>query len=218
VNGRGDINRDMATSFSVRLLLIRHGLTDWNESGRLLGRTEVGLNARGRTQADAVAEALRDWALHAVLCSPQRRTQETAARIASLHGLTVDTEPELDEVWLGRWQGKTLDEISEDPDLYRYFEDSTYVCDAIEPTVQVQERVVRLVERRRGELSGRTVALVSHGDPLRLLLAHYLSIDLPRFRCLTVTPGSVSVLKIGSRGSRLVTLNWKPGVLKDVLS
>jgi broad specificity phosphatase PhoE len=205
-------------SSSLRLLLLRHGLTDWNETGRLLGRIEVGLNQRGIAQAEAAAEALRNCPLHAVLSSPQRRTQETAAPLATSHGISVQTEPALDEVWLGRWQGKTLDEISEDPDLHRYIEDPTYVCDAIEPTPQVQGRVVALVERLRAEATGQTVALVSHGDPLRALLAHYLSIDLHLFRCLTVAPGSVSVLKVGSRGSRLLTLNWKPGVLKEVLS
>lgn len=202
---------------SLRLLLVRHGLTDWNETGRLLGRIEIGLNQRGIAQAEAAAEALRAWPLYAVLCSPQRRTQETAVRIASVHGLTVQTEPALDEVWLGRWQGKSLDQISDDPDLLRYFEDPLYVCDAIEPTAQVQERVVALVERLRAELGGRTVALVSHGDPLLVLLAHYLSIELRLFRSLTVSPGSVTFVKVGSRASRLLTLNWKPGVLGEFL-
>jgi len=207
----------MASS-SVRLLLIRHGLTDWNETGRLLGRTDVGLNARGRSQAEAVTEALGDWPLDAILCSPQRRTQETAVPIARSHSLAVQTEPALDEVWLGRWQGKTLDEISTDPDLQLYIEDPNHVCDAIEPTVRVQERVVALVERVRVEFGGRAVALVSHGDPLRLLLAHYLPLELSVFRRLTISPGSISIIRIGSWGSRLLTLNWKLGALKEVVS
>lgn len=205
-------------SSSLRLLLIRHGLTDWNESGRLLGRIDIGLNQRGLAQAGAAAEALHDWPLHTVLCSPQRRTQETAAPIASSHDLTVQTEPALDEVWLGRWQGKTLKDISGDPDLQRYIEDPNHVCDAIEPTTQVYERVVALVERLRAEAGGQIVALVSHGDPLRLLLAHYLSIELRLFRCLTVSPASISILNIRSQRSQLLTLNWKPETLEEALS
>jgi broad specificity phosphatase PhoE len=195
----------------LSLLLVRHGLTDWNETGRLLGRTDVGLNSRGRAQAEAVAAALRDVPLHAVLCSPQRRTQETAAPLASRHGVAAQTEPALDEVWLGRWQGKTFADISDDPDLHRYIEDPTYVCDAVEPAADVRQRVVALVERLRAEDSTQTIALVSHGDPLRILLAHYLSMDPRLFRRLTISPGSVSLLSISSRASRLQSLNWKPG-------
>jgi broad specificity phosphatase PhoE len=74
--------------------------------------------------------------------------------------------------------------------------------------------------QRRGE--GATAALVSHGDPLRILLAHHLGLDLGGFRRLTVSPGSVSVLTISSRGARLFLLNWRPGpqsmTLGDTLS
>ena len=194
----------------MRLLLIRHGLTDWNENGRLLGRIDIGLNERGRAQVETLATALRPIRLGAVLASPQRRTQETAAILAASQGLAVRTEASLDEVWLGRWQGKTFAEIADDPDLRRILEDPTYVCDAIEPAVEVQARVVAAVERVRGEFS-ETVALVSHGDPLRLILAHYLSMELRGFRQLVVSPASVSLLSLGSRGSRVLALNWKPG-------
>jgi broad specificity phosphatase PhoE len=204
----------------LSLLLVRHGLTDWNETGRLLGRIEIGLNARGRAQAEAVAAALRDIPLHAVFCSPQRRAQETAAPLASRHGVTAETEPALDEVWLGRWQGKTFADISDDPDLHRYITDPTYVCDAVESAADVRQRVVALVDRLQAEFTSQTVALVSHGDPLRILLAHHLSIAPRLFRRLTISPGSVSLLSISSRASRLQGLNWKPGAtaLEEMLS
>src|SRR3990172_11873487 len=75
------------------LFLVRHGTTDWNEDGRLLGRTDVPLNPRGRAEAEATAEALRPFPLRAIVASPQRRTRETAAAVARWHGLTVVEEP-----------------------------------------------------------------------------------------------------------------------------
>lgn len=197
---------------ALQLLLVRHGVTDWNESGRLLGRIEIGLNTRGRTQAEAVAAALRGVSVEAVISSPQRRTQETAAAVAAAHGLRVKTEPALDEVWLGRWQGKTFAEIANDPELQRYIEDPTYACDAIESAADIHQRVVEVVEALRRDAHTRTIVLVSHGDPLRILLAHHLGMALRHFRRLTVSPASVSVLRLDGSGSRLLALNWKPGV------
>jgi ribonuclease H / adenosylcobalamin/alpha-ribazole phosphatase len=201
----------------VDLILVRHGLTDWNEQGRLMGRSDIELNARGHAQVQAVAEALRGLPVQAVLSSPQRRTQQTAEAIARLHELPVRTEPALAEVWLGRWQGMTWNEIKDDPDVARYLADPTHVCDAVEPGTSVHERVVGLVEGRRSD-AAENLVLVSHGDPLRILLAHYLSLPLAAYRRLEVAPASVSVLRFSPAfGVRLVLLNWRPQRAGDQL-
>jgi broad specificity phosphatase PhoE len=204
----------------LRIVLVRHGLTDWNESGRLLGRIAIGLNERGRRQARALAGALADVPMRAVVSSPQQRTQETAQAIATARDVEVQTEAGLDEVWLGRWQGKTFDEIREDPDLLPLLADPTHVCDAIEPAAEVQSRVVTVVEAFREANEPGPVVLVSHGDPLRVLLAHYLGMNLRHYRRLAVDPGSASILNFDGRGTQLLALNWKPvpGLLQRLLA
>ena len=189
------------------LLLVRHGLTDWNEEGRLLGRIDIDLNARGQAQASELARRLRDVPIARVISSPQRRAQETARPIAEALGLSVETEPGVDEVWLGRWQGKKLEELEADPDLERYRQDPAYECDAIESARKVQQRMVDVVERLREDVN-QSVVLVSHGDPLRLVLAHYLSLSLGDYRRVTTDNASVSVLRWGRGGPRLIRLNW----------
>jgi len=193
----------------LELILVRHGLTDWNENGRLLGRCEIGINERGRRQAAEVAQALRSVRLDGVLSSPQQRAQETAAPIAADHGLDVCTEAPLDEVWLGRWQGKTFAEIHEDPDVARLMADPMYVCDAIEPAEKVRQRVTEYVEHLREGKRARLV-LVSHGDPLRLMLAHYLSMPLAAYRSLSVSNGSISILRLDALGAHVVRVNCLP--------
>jgi broad specificity phosphatase PhoE len=203
------------------LLLVRHGLTDWNESGRLLGRSDIGLNARGKGQAEALGAALAGYGVEVLLASPQRRTQETAAAIAAATGLAIRTEPALDEVWLGpQWQGRTFAELASDPDIRRMAADPTHECDAIESAASVRDRVARLVEEMQGRWEGKTTLLVSHGDPLRILIGHHLGMELRCLRRLTVSPGSVSALAVSSRGARLFLLNWRPGsvTLGDTLS
>ena len=215
------------------LILVRHGLTDWNEQGRLMGRSDIELNTRGRAQVEAVAQALSDVPVGAVFASPQRRTQQTAEAIARLHHLPVVAEPALAEVWLGRWLGLTWNEVREDPDVARYLADPTHISDAFEPGTAVHERVVGFVERLRehlrlrlhgrlrGDVRGEpddTTVLVSHGDPLRILLAHFLSMPLASYRRLEVAPASVSVVRFDETfGTRVVLLNWRPQRDRDQL-
>ena len=192
------------------LILVRHGVTDWNEQGRLMGRSDVALNARGLAQAQAIGDALRAVAVHSIFASPQRRAQQTAEAIARPHQLPVRTEAALAEVWLGRWQGMTWDEVRDDPDVARYLADPAYVSDALEPGAAVHERVVGFVEALRSDAK-ETLVLVSHGDPLRILLTHYLSMPLGSYRRLEVAPGSVSRVRCGPDGDRrIVLLNWRP--------
>lgn len=194
-----------------RLVLVRHGVTDWNEQGKLLGRIDVGLNALGLQQAQQAAIALEAIPLDAVYSSPQPRTVQTAAPIAEEQGVEVQVDAGLDEVWLSKeWQGKTLAELAGDENLARIIGDPTHHCDFIEPIEDVQRRSLFVAERLRSENVGKSVALVSHGDPLRTIVAHYLGIELAAFRRLTIDNGSITILRFGSRGARLMLLNWRP--------
>jgi probable phosphoglycerate mutase len=193
------------------LVLVRHGLTDWNEEGRLLGRIGVRLNPRGRAQAEAAASALSSFPVAAVVSSPQPRTLETAEPIARSHALEVAIEAGLDEVWLSEaWQGKTLRELRGDVELERTLADPTYRGPSIEAVEDVQSRAVEAVERLRIDHPEETVVVVSHGDPLRAIVAHYLGLPLDHFRRIAIDNGSVSRLRFNPRGPQLVALNWKP--------
>jgi broad specificity phosphatase PhoE len=203
---------------AVHLLLVRHGKTDWNEQGRLMGRSDVPLNERGRAQAQAAARALAGVPLARVVASPQARTRETALLIAEPRALEVITEPSLAEVWVGaRWQGKTYREIGNDPELQRYIADPTYgSADLLEPAMSVRERVAAVADQLRAGDPSEYVAIVSHGDPLRILFAHLLGMALSQFRSLRIDPGSVSVVRLGEP-AQLLLLNWQPGGPADLV-
>jgi broad specificity phosphatase PhoE len=198
-----------ATKASFQMILVRHGVTDWNEDGRLMGRTEVELNDRGRQQAAAAAKAIAELPVGAVLSSPRPRTLQTAEPIARSHHCDVIVEPGFDEVWLDdAWVGKKVSELRGDPDLERLISDPSYRCERIESIEDVQSRCVAAAERVREERPTETVVIVSHGDPLRALLAYYLDLPLRSFRRLTVENGAVSILRFTPRSPRLLTLNW----------
>jgi broad specificity phosphatase PhoE len=196
-----------------QLILVRHGLTDWNASGKLLGRIDVGLNDDGRAQAQAAAEALTSFPVRTIVSSPQVRARETAAPIAFAHGLEVEIEPAFDEVWLSEaWQGKTVDELRDDPEMERFLSDPSGRSPRIEPIEEAQSRTVGAVERLRRERPRETAVVVSHGDPLRALVAYYLGLSLPDFRRLLIENGSVSLVRFNRRGPQLTTLNWRPSL------
>jgi len=196
------------------LVLVRHGVTDWNEDGRLMGRVDLDINARGRVQAACVAEALADVTIDAVYSSPQPRARQTAEPVAAPRGLSVLVEPGFDEVWLSdAWKGKTVAELRGDSELERVIEDPTYRSEAIESIADVQNRCVAAAERlfETAETgTEQTLLIVSHGDPLRVLIAHYLTLELARFRRLACDNGSISWIRFNQRGPRVELLNWVP--------
>jgi broad specificity phosphatase PhoE len=189
------------------LILVRHGVTDWNEERRLMGRLPIRLNARGQAQADAAAQAIAKRHVSAIFTSPQVRAQETAARIAAAAGVDVQTDAALSEVWLGRWQGRGFAELAGDPDVAQFLSDPLHVCDAFEPAVTVRARVTAFVEHLRSEATG-SVVCVSHGDPLRILTAVLLGMELGTYRRLAIDPASITIVRMEPSGSRLLALNW----------
>jgi len=193
------------------LILVRHAVTDWNDEGRLMGRLPpITLNARGRSQAVATARALLGLPITAVLSSPQTRAQETAEIIAKQFDLELQIEPALAEVWLGRWQGRTFRELQGDADAERFLADPLHICDAFEPAADVRTRMVALMERLRVTATNDAVVLVSHGDPLRVAVAHILRMGLGAYRQMVIDPASITIARLGGSRGRILTLNWLP--------
>ena len=95
----------------MRLLLVRHGETDWNAAGRIQGCTDTPLNARGRAQALALAGRLRDERPQRLYTSPPRRARETAAIVGAELALEPEPVEALREISFGVWEGCSWEEI-----------------------------------------------------------------------------------------------------------
>lgn len=96
----------------MRIILVRHGQTKWNSEGRVQGRTDIPLNARGMAQAEAVGEWLSGRKIDAVYASPLMRAHDTAKAIADRQGVCVKLLGEMIEIDFGLWEGKTSCELS----------------------------------------------------------------------------------------------------------
>jgi broad specificity phosphatase PhoE len=192
----------------TRFFLIRHAAID-GLGDRIAGRMPgVGLNAAGREQAARLARRLTDEAIHAIYSSPQLRASETAQTVATVLGLKIQIAEELDEIDFGAWTGKTYEELRALPEWrnFNILRSSVRIAKG-ELLLEVQARIVGLMARLGGDHPGHTVALVSHGDPIRLALAHQLGtpIDfIPRFE---IGPASVSAVELHSHGPRVLWIN-----------
>ena len=190
------------------LILVRHA-PHMLQGKSLVGRTDgIGLSPEGRALLGQLAERFAGAEVDAVLCSPLERTRQTAAAIAGRLGIEVEVAPELNEIDYGDWTGRTFAEVEHEPRwiAWNTFRSGTRLPGA-ETMIEIQARVLRLVERLRERYPHGRVVLVSHGDPIRAVLLHFLGMSTDFIHRLEVDPGSVSILAVGDAGPCLLKLN-----------
>jgi probable phosphomutase (TIGR03848 family) len=183
----------------ARLLLIRHAVTDETGkvlSGRLPGRP---LNPLGVEMANQLAERLSMVKLAAVYASPLERTMETAAPLAANKGRQVVAEPGLIETDYGSWSGRNL------RSLYRLRLWQVVVSSPSrirfpggESLLEMQQRMVATIEDLARRHRKQTIALVSHADPIKAAVSHYLGQPLDLFNRLDISPASVTILNLST--------------------
>jgi alpha-ribazole phosphatase len=165
----------------TRLILVRHGETDWNLLGRWQGQTDVPLNPNGQAQARRAAERLRGQPLEAIYTSDLRRARATAEALAEATGAPLVEEPRLREIHLGTWEGLLFDEIQQrDGDRLERFRAHPLEERAPqgEGVPDVQRRVIPALEEIVRRHPAGAVALVSHGLALAVVKAHVLGLPL----------------------------------------
>ena len=177
-----------------RLVLVRHGETEWSRGGQHTGRTDVPLTPDGERDARSLGARLAAFDLALVLASPLSR----ARRTAELAGLAPVVDVDLSEWDYGGYEGRTTVEIREtlgDP-TWTVFDDGVVPGDTPGETVEeVAARASRVLARVADPLRTGDVALVAHGHLLRILTATWLRQE-PRFGAsLLLDAGALCVLE-----------------------
>lgn len=183
---------------AAEVWLIRHGATEWSESGRHTSVTDVPLTSDGEDQARALAPRLADAAFDLVLTSPRRRARRTA-ELAGFPDAVVDED--LVEWGYGDYEGITTPEIRRSvPDWTVW----THPTPGGETAAHVAARLDRVVARLRAQ-SGRALVF-GHGHALRALAARWLGLPAQDGRLLVLATGTVSVL--GAEHGSPAVLRW----------
>ncbi len=182
----------------VRLILVRHGKTEWNESGRYQGSSDVGLSATGFEEAEGLRQRLADEKIDIIYCSDLKRASQTAQAIASGRNLELVPCKELREIDFGEFEGLTFDEVERRyPDIHWWqSRDADKRLPQGESISQLAARVERFIA---GNLArhhnGETVLVVAHGGTLRVLICHLLNLSLEHWWQLGLDSASISVIE-----------------------
>ena len=173
-----------------RLLLIRHGQTTYNATGRMQGHLDTELSEVGLSQARAAADLLVDKQITAIVSSDLIRARDTAAVIGEKLGIEVDVDKRLRETHLGDWQGMTSAEVDEQYPGARaiWRHDPTWAPPQGESRVDVATRARPVIDelmRAHPEWDRGAVLVVAHGGAISALTCHLLGLDHHQYGILS---------------------------------
>ncbi|MGA1602327.1 MAG: histidine phosphatase family protein [Prochlorothrix sp.] len=195
----GDPLPDRKEKSGVRLLLVRHGETEWNRMQRFQGQIDIPLNENGHRQAAAAAEFLQDVQIDFAITSPLLRPKETAEAIVAKHeGLRLETESRLMEIGHGLWEGKLEAEIkAEYADLLQAWKDApeTVQMPEGENLQDVWDRGVAAWEAIIANApEGSTGLVVAHDAVNKAILCYVMGLQPKDFWAVKQGNGAVTVV------------------------
>ena len=189
-------------------LLIRHGAHDLLGNA-LAGRTrDISLNARGYEEAEALVDRIARYRVEHVYVSPRRRALETVAPFIAKARVPQDIEPGIDEIDFGAWSGRAFTDLAGDPEWHTWCERRSEASPPSgERIVEVQARAITTLRRLRDKHPSTTLALVSHGDVIKAVLAHYLGLHLDHLERFDIAPASISIVEDTGDWSQVKLVN-----------
>jgi broad specificity phosphatase PhoE len=199
-------------SSETTVILVRHGETEWNLNGRIQGHSDSALTTLGGEQGRRVAERLASEKIAAVYASPASRARDTGELIAAPHGLTVQLVDDLRERSYGRYEGLTLAEIA-DRDraaLERWLPHPNRE-ELAPPEGETQPEMSRRAMAALREIAarhpGETVAVATHGGPIKSAVFAILDIPITSWHRTWVSNGSLTTLRGAPDQLRVVCFN-----------
>jgi broad specificity phosphatase PhoE len=203
----------------TRIVLVRHGVTDFTAAGKLDGRggPDPSLNADGRRQAHAAAVGVRalvgSSSAH-IVTSSLKRAIETGTAIAEELGVRTQIDADWDEQSFGDWDDKSVGFLAarHSQELLRFRADSHYSRPGGEAHVDLQARVLAAFERATA--AGGTVVVASHRKPIVTVLAHLLGIPYERIWRIATAPASLTSVEVWADGGMSVAFVNDTGHLR----
>jgi broad specificity phosphatase PhoE len=195
----------------VKLLLVRHGETEWNKLGKFQGHCDIALNARGLAQARETAQAVVTWQHSAVYASPLCRTMRVAEEISQAGGKPVVPVAGLKELGLGDLEGVTGEEMRAGwPEIYAAWREDpgSVAMPNGESLAQLQSRAWEAVTALEiAHAQDEALVIVSHNFAIRTIIGKLLGMPLSNFHRMSLSLASISVVECDQRGRRLLSYN-----------
>jgi broad specificity phosphatase PhoE len=190
------------------ILLVRHGETDWNRSGQIMGEQPVPLNQNGEAQVKRLASFLKSRSIRALYSSPVARAIQTAEILASVLQVPLTADRGLTEIKVGEWEGRYWKDLTDEFARQQFYASPEEARPPGGETLsEVQIRAVAAVERARARAEADRLLIVSHADVVRAILAHYLKFDLKTVRQMRIDHASLTALELNGTQADLLFLN-----------
>lgn len=195
----------------MRMIIVRHGESEWNRIHRYQGQADAPLSELGARQAEALGQRLRNEQLDAIYTSPLQRAALTAQAIARHHtSVPFFTEPAVLEIDHGAWQGKFVHEIAAEfgDGLREWREHPTRAqMPGGESFSNILKRTLDFKERLCAACPDDTVLVSTHDVVVKILVADALGMNMDRLNRIWVTNASISVIEYGDDLPYLVSLS-----------
>jgi len=193
---------------TTRTLLLRHGRTAHTPERRFSGSSDLDLSDLGRADAAAAARALVGRGIEVIVSSPLKRCRQTAGEVAEALDLSIEVERDLRELDFGAWEGMSAAEaMAANPLAFRRWRTALDVRPpGGESIADVSTRVAAARARILERHAGRTVLLVTHVTPIKLLLAAGLGVGDEIVHRIFLEAAGLSEVSWGSDGTSSVRL------------
>jgi probable phosphomutase (TIGR03848 family) len=195
------------------VFLLRHGLTA--QTGRVLyGRTPgIELDARGKAQAESLVDRFDGVRVSAIYSSPLERCRGTVEPLAAARRLDIRADDAFLEMEAGAWTGRTLAQLRRTK-AWRTVQQtpSDFVFPGGEAFMDAQARVVTAIDRLATRHRKGSIVVATHGDIVRIALAHYLATPLDDFQRIVIDTAAVSVVLLGGTLPHVLLVNDTGGL------
>ncbi|MEM0083814.1 MAG: histidine phosphatase family protein [Candidatus Methanomethylicia archaeon] len=183
----------------MKILLIRHGETEWNVERVFRGRKDIPLSKIGRKQAELLGKYLRDIDINVVYSSPLKRALETAEYIVEYHDKPVEiiVDDDLIDINYGSWEGKSEDEVKEIyGELYEEWINNPHLVKFPngESLEDVRSRLMRFIGKIVRGIEGN-IAIVSHRVVLKVMICMLLGLDNSKFWNIRIDCGGITIFE-----------------------
>jgi len=199
---------------AAKVIVLRHGLTDWNHSGRFQGQADVPLNALGLEQAEVAAAALVGAGITRIVSSDLDRASTTAVIIGGRLGLPVELDARLQEVNVGTWSGLTAEQVAaSDPEFSAALAEGRDFARSPtgETATQAGARMAEaLLDHAEGAEDGEVLLAVGHGLASRMAALLLMGLDYSHAR-LFVGLGNCHWLSLRPGGAYWRLVNYNEG-------
>ncbi len=194
----------------MRLILVRHGETDWNRFGKCQGISDVPLNSTGRKQARELGYSLRNENIHAIFSSDLQRAINTAECISKYHDVEVQKDERFREMDQGDFEGLDFKYIRENySDVLKKWreEPETVRIPGGESLTEVQSRAWLAFNNLMSKYNKKNIIVVAHNLTIVTLLCKISGKSLKSFMEFNIDATSKTVINCGSEGFRIELLS-----------